>query len=365
MSLHPTRADFQNSTQLNIGDGKMKKSLMALACASAFAASANAQSTLTTYGIVDMGFVAESGGTAGSIDKITSGAQSGTRLGFKGTEDLGNNMKALFVLETGVAGDTGGFGATSASNIAFARQAFLGLQSDAGTLTLGRQYTPFFLTLNGVADPFASGLAGNAQNLIPHSGIRMNNAVKYVSPIFSGVSAELAYGFGENSAGIDRNGRNFGGSIGYSDGALNVRLAHHRGHETPTLPTTISNLRDTSTLLAANYKFEVAKVFAAYSDNDVQISGRGKSRDLLIGVSVPFGNHTFIASYITKDGRSALNRDANQLGLGYTYALSKRTNLYAAWASIDNKNGAPYTVGNNSEPGSGDRAFNLGVRHTF
>ncbi len=344
----------------------MKKSLMALACASAFAASANAQSTLTTYGIVDMGFVAESGGTAGSIDKITSGAQSGTRLGFKGTEDLGNNMKALFVLETGIAADKGGFN----QGAGFARQSFLGLQSDAGTLTLGRQYTPFFLTLNGVADPFASGLAGNAQNLIPHSGIRMNNAVKYVSPIFSGVSAELAYGFGEDTTtGIDRASRNVGGSIGYSDGALSVRLAHHRANGTTA---STSGLTDTSTMLAANYKFEVAKVFAAYSDNDLQLAttnpvapAKGKSRDLLIGVSVPFGNHTFIASYITKDGRSALNRDANQLGLGYTYALSKRTNLYAAWASIDNKNGAPYTVGNNSEPGSGDRAFNLGVRHTF
>ncbi len=340
----------------------MKKSLIALACASAFAGSANAQS-LTTYGIVDMGFVGESGGTAGSIDKITSGAQSGTRLGFKGTEDLGNNMKALFVLETGIAADKGGF---NQSNLAFARQSFIGIQSDAGTLTLGRQYTPFFLTLNGVADPFASGLAGNAQNLIPTSGIRMDNAVKYASPIFSGISAEIAYGFGENSAGIDRNGRNFGGSIGYSDGALNVRLAHHRGNETPTLPSTISNLSNTSTMLAANYKFEVAKVFAAYSDNDVQISGVGKSRDLLIGVSVPIGNHTFIASYINKDGRSASNLDASQFGLGYTYALSKRTNLYAAWATIDNKRGGVlYTVGNNSEPGSGDRAVNLGVRHTF
>ena len=339
----------------------MKKSLMALACASAFAASANAQSTLTTYGIVDMGFVAESGGTAGSLDKITSGAQSGTRLGFKGTEDLGNNMKALFVLETGIAADTGGFN----QGAGFARQSFIGLQNDAGTLTLGRQYTPFFLTLNGVADPFASGLAGNAQNLIPHSGIRMNNAVKYASPIFSGVSAEVAYGFGESTTGADRGGRNVGGSIGYGDGALNVRLAYHRANE-PLAGAT----DDTSTMLAANYNFQVAKVFAAYSDNDQQIvvnstAAKGKSRDFLIGVSVPYGNHTFIASYITKDGRSALNRDANQLGLGYTYALSKRTNLYAAWASIDNKNGAPYTVGNNSETGSGDRAFNLGVRHTF
>ena len=347
----------------------MKKSLIALACASAFAGSANAQS-LTTYGIVDMGFVAESGGTAGSVDKITSGAQSGTRLGFKGTEDLGNKMKALFVLETGIAADTGGFN----QNNGFARQSFIGLQNDAGTVTLGRQYTPFFLALNAVADPFASGLAGNAQNLIPSSGIRMNNAVKYASPTFSGVSAEVAYGFGENAAGNDRTGRNVGGSIGYTDGTLNVRLAYYRANESPSLETRITTLNDSSTMLAANYNFQIAKVFAAYSDNDQQITpitpagsiAKGKSRDFLIGVSVPFGNHTFIASYINKDGRSASNYDATQLGLGYTYALSKRTNLYAAWATIDNKRGGVlYKVGNNSELGSGDRAVNLGVRHTF
>jgi predicted porin len=338
----------------------MKKSLIALACASAFAGSANAQS-LTTYGIVDMGFVGESGGTLGSVDKITSGAQSGTRLGFKGTEDLGNKMKALFVLETGIAADTGGFN----QGAGFARQSFVGLQSDAGTVTLGRQYTPFFLALNAVADPFASGLAGNAQNLIPSSGIRMNNAVKYASPTFSGVSAEVAYGFGENAAGNDRTGRNVGGSIGYTDGTLNVRLAHHKANDT-TVAT--SNLHDTSTILAANYKFEVAKVFAAYSDNDQQntATGLGKSRDFLIGASIPYGNHTFIASYINKDGRSASNLDATQLGIGYTYALSKRTNLYAAWATIDNKRGGvTYKVGNNSDLGTGDRAVNLGVRHTF
>jgi predicted porin len=182
----------------------------------------------------------------------------------------------------------------------------------------------------------------------------MDNAVKYASPTFSGVSAEVAYGFGENAAGNDRTGRNVGGSIGYTDGTLNVRLAYHRANDTPASPTTITTLSDTSTILAANYKFEVAKVFAAYSDNDQQntATGVGKSRDFLIGVSAPFGNHTFIASYINKDGRSASNLDATQ--------------LYAAWATIDNKRGGlTYKVGNNSELGSGDRAFNLGVRHTF
>ena len=360
----------------------MKKSLITLAIAGSFAATANAQTAVSMYGIVDMGLVSERGGAAGSVQKVTSGAQSGTRLGVKGTEDLGGNLKGLFVLETGIAADQGGF---NQGGVAFARQSFVGLQGDFGTVTLGRQYTPYFLTLNGV-DPFASGMAGAALNVMANSGIRMNNTIKYASPIFGGgISGDLAYGFGEIQ-GDSSARRQIGGSIGYAVAPFTVRLAHHNK----------GNVYDTgtskSTMLAATWDLTAVKVFAAFADHDgaessptpvlaglnpassaaavitpfgTQVSNSAKSRDFLIGASVPFGSHTFIASYIRKDDRTAANRDANQFGLGYTYTLSKRTNIYAAWASIDNKNGASYTVGNNSEAGSGDSAFNLGVRHIF
>ena len=149
----------------------MKKLNLALVLAGALTGSAQAQSAVEVYGIVDMGVAREFGNVLSSTiahgNKITSGAQSGTRLGFKGKEDLGNGLNALFVLETGIAADAGGF---NQANKAFGRQSFLGLQGDFGTLTLGRQYTSYFLTLNQVADPFASGLAGNAQNLmLPNS----------------------------------------------------------------------------------------------------------------------------------------------------------------------------------------------------
>ena len=338
----------------------MKKSVVALALASAFSGAAYADSAINIYGIVDMGLVRETGGTAGAVNKLTSGAQSGTRLGFKGTEDLGDNLKALFVLETGIAADAGGFNQT---NTAFARQSFVGLQNDWGTLTMGRQYTAYFLTLSQVADPFAAGMAGASQNLMlplaavePDRAIRMNNAVKYASPVFNNFSGELAYGFGE-VAGVNGGSSVVSGSVGYSMDPVNVRLAYYRKN----------NAADTdnlsSVMLAANWDFKVAKLFAAYADNDALANG--KTRDVLIGATVPFGKHTFIASYINKDDRGTLNQDANQAALGYTYELSKRTNFYAAWARIDNKRGATYKVGNNSEPGSGDKAFNLGIRHIF
>lgn len=378
----------------------MKKLHIALALAGAFAGTAQAQSAVEIYGIVDMGLVRDYGTVTGlktgagtqvspTGNKVTSGAQSGTRLGFKGKEDLGNGLTGLFVLETGIAADTGGF---NQGNTAFARQSFVGLQSEFGTLTLGRQYTSYFLALNQVADPFASGLAGNAQNLMlppgppalptgvtadpvnfgyePDRAIRMNNAIKYVTPVIANFTGELAYGFGENSA-ASNGGRVITGSIDYNLKPLNVRLAHYRKNN--ALDTTDIS----STMLAASYDFGVAKAFAAFSENDWQTPLTAgapaayaptgtKSRNYLIGVTVPVGPHNFIASYIHADGRGATSaNDANQWALGYTYALSKRTNLYAAYGYIDNSGAATYTVGNNSENGTGNKAFNLGVRHLF
>ncbi len=342
----------------------MKKLHFALAVAGALTGTAHAQSAVEIYGIVDMGFVRDFGqvGTSSPLgNKITSGAQSGTRLGFKGTEDLGAGMKALFVLETGIAADRGGFN----QGAGFARQSFIGLQSNAGTLTLGRQYTSYFLTLNQVADPFASGLAGNAQNLMmpfittdSDRALRMNNAIKYASPVFSDFSAEIAYGFGENAASSSTD-RVITGSVGYSSKPVNVRLAYYRKNNAPGTASV------TSTMLAANYDFGVAKAFAAFADNDW--AAQGESRNYLIGVTVPMGPHNFIASYIKADGRgtNAAN-DADQFGIGYTYALSKRTNLYAAYGYIDNSGTATYVVGNNSENGlNNNKSFNLGFRHLF
>lgn len=349
----------------------MKKSLVALALAGAFASAAQAQS-IEMYGIVDMGFVQESGGPtgpipvttpptvrlpAGNINKLTSGAQSGTRLGFKGTEDLGSGMKALFVLETGIAADKGGF---NQANTAFARQSFVGLQSDMGTVTMGRQYTPYFLTML-VGDPFAAGMAGAAQNmLMPGANIRMNDTVKYTSPVFAGFSGEAAYGFGEQADTTVR-ARQVAGYLNYSGAPVNVRLGYLKKNNATTPGDT------TNWILAANWDVKVAKLFAAMTDNDDASAGTTprKSKDYLIGAQVPFNKHTFIASYIYKDGDNGTTGNANQLALGYTYTMSKRTNLYAAWGRINNGTNIPLTVGNNSEVGSGDKAFNLGIRHVF
>jgi predicted porin len=244
-----------------------------------------------------------------------------------------------------------------------------------GTVTMGRQYTPYFLTML-VGDPFAAGMAGTAQNmLMPASNVRMDNAVKYSSPVFSGFNAEAAYGFGEQADSLVRS-RQLGAFINYSGAPVNVRLGYLRKNTDLTTLTAQTKDKEISNwILAANWDVKVAKLFAAITNNDegenAPTSGAGikpsraASKDYLIGAQIPFNKHTFIASYIYKDGGSGTTGDANQLAFGYTYTMSKRTNLYAAWGRINNGTNIPLTVGNNSEVGYGDKAVNLGIRHVF
>lgn len=329
----------------------MKKSLLALAVLSTFAGIASAQTSLTVYGLVDAGIVTERGGPAGNVTKLTSGVESGTRLGFRGTEDLGGGLAAKFVLETGIAADTGGF---NQGGLAFGRQAYVGLGGNWGSVTLGRQYTPHYLALVDV-DPFGAGLAGNAANLIPTT-LRMNNTIKYTSPAYSGFLAELAYGLGEVPGDTSASSQ-IGAAIGYTNGPLLVKLAYHR------IENAASTDHNNNTLLVGKWDFGVAA--ASLGFGETKGFGAIDNREWIIGASVPFGASSFLLSYIRNDDRNATSNDANQWAIGYTYAMSKRTNFYTSFARISNDNAAGYTVGNASETGTGDKAFNVGIRHTF
>lgn len=337
----------------------MKKSLIVLAVLGTFAGTASAQTSVSIYGLVDAGIVRESGGPEGSVTKLTSGVQNGSRLGFRGSEDLGGGLSAKFVLESGFEVDTGRIGqqgpplTSGNTNRLFSRQAYVGLGGNWGNVFLGRQYTPAYLALAEV-DPFSAGLAGDATNLILTTQ-RMDNTIKYTSPTWSGFVGELAYGLGEVSGDNTAN-RQYGLSIGYSNGPLLVKLAHHNAKDA------LGDDDRKDTLLVGKWDFGVAAAHAGY--NQTKGFGEIDTRDWLVGVSVPFGASTILASFIKKDDRDT-NNDADQWAIGYTYALSKRTNFYASYARISNDNAANFTVGNATEAGTGDKAFNVGVRHTF
>lgn len=329
----------------------MNKSLLAFSAMAAFANIASAQS-VTVYGIVDAGVVSEGDGPKGSITKLTSGVASASRLGFRGAEDLGGGVKATFNLEMGVMLDTG---TSQTGTGTFGRLSTVGLTGGFGAVNVGRQYTPYFKTLQA-EDPFVTGMAGRATNLMSNSGVRYDNSVVYSTPKVAGFSANLAYSLGEvpgNSAGS----RAYGFSAAYEAGPFAARLAYHDANNATALDCA------KNTLVGADYNFGIAKASIAYAVN--KGFGTLDSNDVLAGIAVPLGANRLVASYIRKDDKSVANKDARQLGIGLFHHLSKRTDVYAAYARILNRNGATYVVGNNTEPGSGARAFDLGLRHTF
>lgn len=351
--------------------------LLAAAVLAGAGGTARAQSTVTMFGLLDVGLVRESGAAMGPVTKVSSGVANGSRLGFKGSEALGGGWSALFMLEAGIQLDTG---ASSQGGILFGRQGYVGLAGPFGSVTVGRQYTPHFDTLV-LADPFSSGQVGDAKNLMPSSGdasTRMTNAIKYASGAHGGVSAELAYAPGE-AAGNDRMGRQFGGALGYAAGRLNLRLGYHyRNTDTPSIRRGGAR----NALLAATYGFGAIKAHLGYgvdkgagSDaprnpgNPYALSaapaGSTDSTDLLLGLTASSGPHTLMVSYVRKDDRTGFDRDARQFAIGHRYVLSRRTDTCVALSRITNRNGAGYTAGNASEAGTGSRAISAGIRHQF
>lgn len=238
----------------------------------------------------------------------------------------------------------------------FGRQAYVGLTGRFGAFTLGRQYTPYYKSLRDIGDPFgAVSLAGRAGNIMALN-TRTDNMVEYVSPAFGGFRVDLGYGAGEVAGDSSKN-RTLSASLAYETGPLALQAAAHRV-DNPAGTDAVKN-----TLLTARYKFKSLTAFVSHARN--KGLGAADSRDALIGISVPFGPHKLMLSHVRHDDRAAANQDARQWGIGYLYALSKRTDLYAAYGVISNENGASFTVGSATERGSGDRAANLGIRHNF
>jgi predicted porin len=323
------------------------------ACALGLSATfAQAQSFVKIYGVADAGIVLERGGPAGSTENVSSGVASGSRLGFKGKEDLGDGTSAFFVLENGINMDTGTAGQ---GGRLFGRQALVGLAGAAGSVSLGRQYAPYYKVVRDVVDPFCTGLAGNAQNLFP-TFTRVDNSVEYQTPKWHGVSADVLYGVGEAAADAARN-RTIGASVGYDAGPLTLVLVHHQqGNATGTA-------HNRNTMLAGRYRFGVVTAHAAYARNR-DVLGNA-SRDALLGVAVRAGAGRVLASLVVHRDDFGREAHARQAAIGYEYSLSRHTDLYAAYGHIVNRDGAAYTVGNATDAGAGTTGINLGVRHVF
>ncbi|HEX8606809.1 MAG TPA: porin, partial [Pseudoduganella sp.] len=272
-----------------------KTAAMILALGSA--AAAQAQTSVTIYGIADAAIVGERGGSAGNVAKVTSGAASASRIGFRGSEDLGNGLSAIFTLETGTRIDTG---EVDAAGTIFNRQAFVGLKGGFGTVALGRQFTPLHTALVNVVDPMGTSYAGTARNLFPDSGtnVRTSNTITYAMPRAHGIDAELAYSAGEQ--GDASAGRQFGGAIGYTAGPLVVRLAYNSRNSDVAASAGVAAIDRSlgrNTLLGASYNLGWIRLHAGYQVD------KGFNSAPLGNANNPYGGVKPTAS---TDGREAL-----------------------------------------------------------
>jgi predicted porin len=332
---------------------RLKHRYIVSACALGLTATfAQAQSIVKVYGVADAGIVLERGTPAGSATNVSSGVASGSRLGFKGKEDLGDGMNAFFVLENGYAMDTGKAGQ---GGLLFGRQAYVGLSGAAGSVSLGRQYAPFYKATRDIIDPFCTGLAGNVQNIFP-TFTRVDNSVEYQTPKWNGMSADVLYGAGE-VAGDAAKRRTIDASATYDAGPLTLVLAHHLQND----PTGTAHSRNT--MLGGRYRFGVVTAHAAFARNR-DVLGHA-SRDVLLGVAVRAGVGRVLASLVAHRDDFGPEAHARQAAIGYEYSLSPRTDLYTAYGHIVNRDGANYHVGNATDDGAGTTGINLGVRHVF
>lgn len=342
----------------------MKKTFIALAALATCASASYAQSSVTIYGRVDLGLVYDSGNANGKSVRISSGVAGGSRLGFKGNEDLGDGYKAGFVLETGYCADSAQTAATNpyctGSNL-FGRQAFGSLTTPFGAASAGRQYALTYANVSTI-DPFNAGSAPDAVNLIDNSGVRLNNSFHYTTPaFFSGLTATGEFALGETTGNL-KAGRETGGSVNYSKGPLLLAAGILSVDNANGVGIAKKNVNAGGT-----YDFGVVKLHALVQreTGDPTTGSAVNFLDILGGATIPLGSGQVMLSYISKDDRSRLNRDASQVGIGYQYFLSKRTAIYTSFARINNRHGATYVVSNATDTGTGNKSFDLGVGTNF
>ena len=411
----------------------MKKSLLALAVLGAFAASAQAQSSVTIYGILDTGIAYQSkAATTGqttnhSLFSMQSGIMSGSRFGFKGSEDLGGGLKANFQLEAGINVDNGQFSGAdnSGSTVMFRRISTVGLSGGFGSVNLGRQTDFAYSGLGGggmtafsSAGYFGGFTGTNGTTQARLQGDRTNNSIRYDMNAIGGLTGGLMYGMGEQPGGGSA-GSVYAAGLKYENGPFAVGGSYFKsklgttpadralysGTSSTTLTSALTaNPGDQGTsvsILGASYNFGGAgKLYGNWSRVKMATYGgtgntfnngsvgttalATSANDRLDMYEIGY-NYDLTASLKLLTGYSRTNvhftsglpqGKLDQLSVGTDYFLSKRTDLYtlATYARTSNVSnplglstsspGATPTTANGGTTG-GAYGVAVGIRHAF
>ncbi len=369
----------------------MKKSLITLAVLAASGA-ASAQSSVTLFGVVDATVRYVDASAGGNVWALTNSGLTGSRLGFRGTEDLGGGLAASFWLEAGVNNDNGtgvasntnnqinGVTGTGTQGLTFNRRSTVSLSGNWGELRLGRDFLPSFWNV-GIFDPFGTqgvganaifsyaGLAlltGGTLN-VTSAGVRASNSIGYLLPKLGGFYGQAMLAMGENPekvAGVTNPNKNNGNvasvRVGYASGPFDASYSWGGTTFAPSEQYVQQNL-------GASWNFGVAKIMGLWNQESALAR---KANSYMLGATMPIGVGELKASYTwgssTNDGL-----DGSMIAIGGVYNLSKRTALYTTYSYISN-NGktATYNFGLAGTPaippvGNNTWGLDLGVRHLF
>jgi predicted porin len=351
----------------------MQKKLIALAVAGLSSAAAFAQSNVTVYGIADVYYGRATADGMETQTAINSGGLSSSRIGFKGMEDLGNGLKAVFTLEYALSIDSNTGVGTGSST---ARQQYVGLAGNFGTVVAGRLQTAGY-DWSGVTNalhatainPLASVQAGLTGGSLLTSSSRADSAVAYISPEFGG-GFKVAYNHARltESANANANLKDSYANLvsgTYSNGPLAASLVYAK----KTLDATVASDDVKEWGLGGSYDFGVVKLFGSYQriTNDGAVGGSQTDKAWQLSGVVPVSTAGAVVVGYAKSKRDVSDTNTKSWTLAYTHGLSKRTTLYTGYQRVSNDSGAilgnailaPATAGGDAN------LFVGGVRHSF
>lgn len=370
----------------------MKKTIITLSILTPFAL-AQAQSSVTVYGVLDAAVSVGRGGAPGtSSQRLDSGVGPGSRLGFRGTEDLGDGLRALFVLEAGLDSGTG---VSQQGGVFFGRQAYVGIGSgQSWSLTMGRQYSPTELALTAVdalGQNYWGSSAGYGIGTLQSPGagavmgagcqgatVRINNSIQ--GAVTAGkVSGKLMLGAGDESP--TGSGRVINPSLTYSDGPLLLAAAYTRIRQcAQDIPAAAHPGWQSETLIGGSYNFGPAALYSGYYNFNPSEANKvvgpttfTNHTVMWLGTRIPVGKTGTILAQVAhlKQERSAGDATGTLIGLSYLHDLSKRTRLYVSTARLKNNAQAKFSLAGATASqaaggfGASPKVISVGMTHVF
>lgn len=374
----------------------MKLKLIAAAAMVGLAGVAQAQSSVTLYGIMDSGVLYQSSSAAtfapnapntGKVFRFKDGGIYSSIWGIRGSEDIGGGYKVNFKLQGSFDSGTGkpGLSDTPGATAVFNQFTTIGVSGPIGTFTAGRQIVPMIYAMADTdvrsAQYFgsiltawlglnqAAGWPGNSTNA-PIGALYDSNALVYQSPVFGGVSLGLEYAPG-GVAGQLQGGTRESAVLKYSNYGLNLAAVYYNGHDTNPAPgaplTGIDNNR--FVYLGALYSIDGFSFSASYANGRNPARSNQVKLDMYsMGLGYRFSPAFRVTSgvYYLKDKNHSANK-STEIALGAEYNISKRTLAYAQVGYVNNRGGMNQTIvyGQPVAPGVSTTAVMLGLRHNF